>query len=612
MLRIYERLTAEIVGRESEIKSILLAMRAGKHILLEGPPGTSKSTLLTKIAIQSHIPYYSIEGNSDLTPAKLTGHFNPAKIMHDTYRPRYFEKGPLALAMEEGGILYIDEFNRMPTDVANILITPMEEGDIHIPRYGIIKAGRRFTVIAARNPYDDVGTVRVSRAFMDRICLVKTGYQSEAEELEIVRIKTGLKHHGIEQFAVRMVRRTRSHPDVKQGASIRAAIDMLELFVGMQKLSDQPVEHFLSAARMALSNRICLNEISSRTADDIISDIWCDLKEMFQAFSDRKGPVTVAILDPENIEQPQQEVQEVLPQEIRPFRDERHDLERTGIPPLDPESNDPHDYWRLAHYFNDHPEALEQFFQRPGSLKAFSRMTGRLTDDVAAQAVRIASRLIMKIARQIADTGYRSGKLKLVRGFTEGADIELDNSLECYAQAPERGMLDSLVTYARHKEKSAFVMMLDHSYSMQSNIILAAITAAAIAQHFKNDYAVLAFGTDVCVLREVDESSGPETVLGRLFALQPHGETNIRMALEAGLGYVNKFERKSGLILTDGDWNRGGNPFQAAVRFDKLSVIAFPPASHEKIQKLALQGNGNFSFVKEESEIAEAIIRCLN
>jgi len=78
------------------------------------------------------------------------------------------------------------------------------------------------------------------------------------------------------------------------------------------------------------------------------------------------------------------------------------------------------------------------------------------------------------------------------------------------------------------------------------------------------------------------------------------------------LGYVNKFERKSGLILTDGDWNRGGNPFQAAVRFDKLSVIAFPPASHEKIKKLAFQGKGNFSFVKEESEIAEAIIRCLN
>jgi hypothetical protein len=447
---------------------------------------------------------------------------------------------------------------------------------------------------------------------MDRICLLKTGYQSEEEELQIVKIKTGLKNHVIASFAVRMVRETRTHPDIKQGASIRAAMDMVDLFTGMQKLSDHPAENFLSAARMALSNRICLNEMTSKTADDIINDIWCDLKEAFQISSDSKGCPPVALLERENTEKRRREEQQAHQNPARTFSDERPALKTAGTPPLVPESNDPHDYWRLAHYFNNHPEELESFFQKPGSLKAFSRMAVRLNDDVATLAVRVASRLIIKIARQIADTGYRSGNLKLVRGFTEGAEIALNKSLENYAEAPERGILNNLVSYARHREKSAFVMMLDHSYSMQSNIILAAITAAAIAQHFKKDYAVLAFSTGVSVLREIDESSGSEKVLERLFALQSHGETNIRMALEAGLRYVTKFERKSGLILTDGDWNRGGNPFQAAVRFDKLSVIAFPPASDEKIRKLALQGNGSFSFVREETEIAGAILRCLN
>ncbi len=96
MLEICEKLKNGIVGREIETKSILVAMDVGKHILLEGPPGTSKSTLLRKIARESEISLYMIEGNVDLTPAKLVGHFNPAKVMSDSYQPEFFEKGPPA------------------------------------------------------------------------------------------------------------------------------------------------------------------------------------------------------------------------------------------------------------------------------------------------------------------------------------------------------------------------------------------------------------------------------------------------------------------------------------------------------------------------------------
>lgn len=612
MFDVYERVKSRIIGRKAEIKSIMVAMRAGKHILLEGPSGTSKSTLLKTIAAQSHIPFYSMEGNIGLTPAQLVGHFNPARIMQDTYRPRYFEKGPVTLAMEKGGILYLDEFNRMPADAANILITPMEEGEIQIPRYGTVKAADSFTVIAARNTLDDVGTVRISRAFMDRVCVIKTGYQSGEEEFQIVRMKTGWKNDVAALFAVRMVRQTRNHPEIKRGASIRAAIDMVDLFTGMQKVSDRPAGNFLSAAHMALAPRISLNEMTNKTAEAVINEIWSGLKAAFELSSVNRASLPVGLLDPENEEKRQDETREFA--EPTAFSSIHHDRTRNleDVPLLDPESNDPHDYWRLAHYFNRHPEELESFFQQPGSLKAFSRMAPRLSDEAARLAVKMASRLIMKIARRIADTGYRSGKLKLVKGAPDDAEIELDKSLENHADAPERGILDNLVSSVRKREKSAFVMILDYSYSMQSNIVLAAITAAAIAQHFKKDYAVLAFSTDVTVLRETNETSGPEKVLERLFALLPSGETDIRKALEAGLRYVSRFERKSALILTDGDWNKGGDPFRAVVRFDKLSVIGFPPADYWKIRELALQGNGSFSFVKDESEIARAIIHCLN
>lgn len=281
LLQIHAKVARGVVGREIEIKSILTAMDAGKHILLEGPPGTSKSTLLRKISREAGIPFYLVEGNIDLTPAKLVGYFNPSQVMEDSYKSKYFEKGPLTRAMEEGGILYIEEFNRMPADVSNVLISPMEEGEISIPRYGTVKAVSPFTVIAAQNPYDDVGTVRISRAFMDRICLIKMNYQNEAEEREIVRLRTGMDSSEIVDLSVKMVRKTREHPDIKLGSSIRGAIDVVDLFVGMQKLADQPGNHFLTTALMAISNKIWLNEMASKTADEIIEEVYASLRNQY-------------------------------------------------------------------------------------------------------------------------------------------------------------------------------------------------------------------------------------------------------------------------------------------------------------------------------------------
>jgi len=303
MIEIYNALKKEIVGRETEMASILVAMEAGKHILLEGPPGTSKSTLLRKIARESKILLFIVEGNIDLTPAKLVGHFNPAQVMANGYKPEYFEKGPLTKAMEGGGILYIEEFNRMPADVSNVLISPMEEGEMAIPRYGTVKAVRPFTVIASQNPYDDVGTVRISRAFMDRICLIRMDYQTEKEECEIVRLRTGSANLETISFVIQMVRATRKHEDIKMGASIRAAIDMVDLYTGMQKLADDLRQNLLISARMALSNKIWLNEMTQKTADDVIEEIWNNLRKGDDGFGsdvNRCSGLNFRPADPEN------------------------------------------------------------------------------------------------------------------------------------------------------------------------------------------------------------------------------------------------------------------------------------------------------------------------
>lgn len=100
--------------------------------------------------------------------------------------------------------------------------------------------------------------------------------------------------------------------------------------------------------------------------------------------------------------------------------------------------------------------------------------------------------------------------------------------------------------------------MFYSSYSMRGmKIILAAVTTASIAQHFKQDYVTLSFNDIVTVLKRNDDSTGPDRVLERLFALEMKGATNIRSTIEEGLQQVGKFERKTGLILTDGAWNLG-------------------------------------------------------
>jgi hypothetical protein len=236
-----------------------------------------------------------------------------------------------------------------------------------------------------------------------------------------------------------------------------------------------------------------------------------------------------------------------------------------------------------------------------------------LKDTVRASAIRIAARLIIKIAKQIADTGCRSGKLKLVDGLSDGAEMEFDRTLEKFTEQPENGILGNMVSFVRQREKMAFVMMFDHSFSMKGmKIILAAITAAAIAQHFKKDYGILAFSNRVTVLKEVNVPTGPETVLKRLFSLELKGDTDVSLALKTALSHVSGFEEKRGLILTDGAWNRGEDPLLAASRFDRLNVIGFPPAKDEKIRQLAIRGEGSFSFVENESEIAGAILKCLD
>ena len=94
-----DRVSARVVGRQRELTLVLAAVAAGRDILLEGPPGTSKTTLLKAITAEWDIPLVFVEGNADLTPAKLVGYHNPARVLQEGYTAGNFTDGPLLEAM---------------------------------------------------------------------------------------------------------------------------------------------------------------------------------------------------------------------------------------------------------------------------------------------------------------------------------------------------------------------------------------------------------------------------------------------------------------------------------------------------------------------------------
>ena len=187
-----DRVRARVVGRERELDLVLAAVAAGRDIMLEGPPGTSKSTMLRAITAEWGIPLVFVEGNADLTPAKLVGHHNPARVLREDYSASNFVDGPLLAAMRGGGFLYIEEFNRAPEDTLNTLLTAMAERSVTVPRVGTVNAQPTFRVIASMNPYDNIGTTRLSTSVHDRLCRLAITYQDEQAERGIVSLRAPL------------------------------------------------------------------------------------------------------------------------------------------------------------------------------------------------------------------------------------------------------------------------------------------------------------------------------------------------------------------------------------------------------------------------------------
>lgn len=266
-----------VIGRRREVELVVAALDAGRHVLLEGPPGTGKSTLLRAVAEGLGIGFVFVEGNAELTPARLVGHFDPARVLTEGYEPDVFVDGPLVTAMRDGSLLYVEEINRIPEETLNVLITVMSEAELTVPRHGRVVASAGFRLVAAMNPFDAVGTARISGAVYDRCCRVSMGYQSADDEVAIASRAVDDVDAAWMSKVVELVRATREHSDLRVGSSVRGAIDMAAVARSLADVRETTITEAsvgLDSALVALSGRVRVREGSSRTAEDVVTELW--------------------------------------------------------------------------------------------------------------------------------------------------------------------------------------------------------------------------------------------------------------------------------------------------------------------------------------------------
>ena len=225
-----------IVGRTAELGMALTVLACGRHLLLEGPVGVGKTTVALAVCAHLGRGVVRVDGDDRYSESKLTGWFDPPLVLAKGYNEETFFAGPLVTAMRDGLVLFVNELNRMPEGVQNVLLPALDEVLLIVPRIGEVRAAAGFQVVATQNPVEYIATGHLSEALRDRFEHVGLHYQDEADEVAIVRRETGCDDLTLVADAVALTRATRSDPRFRKGASVRAAIAM----VALARASDAP------------------------------------------------------------------------------------------------------------------------------------------------------------------------------------------------------------------------------------------------------------------------------------------------------------------------------------------------------------------------------------
>ena len=167
-----------IVGQKHLVDSLLIALLANGHVLLEGVPGLAKTLAIKTLASLIDAKYSRIQFTPDLLPADVVG------TMVYSAKQEKFEvrRGPVF-----ANFVLADEINRAPAKVQSALLEAMQERQVTIGKE-TFKMPQPFLVLATQNPIEQEGTYPLPEAQVDRFLIkVIIGYPNKEEEKQIIR-----------------------------------------------------------------------------------------------------------------------------------------------------------------------------------------------------------------------------------------------------------------------------------------------------------------------------------------------------------------------------------------------------------------------------------------
>lgn len=292
--RVVNEVSRSVVGLDHVTDQLLIAMIAGGHVLMEGVPGTAKTTLCKIFARLLGVEFHRIQFTPDLLPGDVTGTYIFDRKSNDFV----LRKGPIFCQM-----LLADELNRAPAKTQSSLLEAMQERQVTIEGT-TLPLPAPFLVLATQNPIEQEGVYRLPEAQLDRFLLrVEVGYPGRDDEIDMldihsqpvaetsviagpetilelqqqlpeVHVSTELK-----AYIVDVARQSREHSDIALGASPRAALYTMHAARARALLHGRDHATHEDIQRMALpvlGHRLILRpeaEIEGRAVADVIKDI---------------------------------------------------------------------------------------------------------------------------------------------------------------------------------------------------------------------------------------------------------------------------------------------------------------------------------------------------
>jgi MoxR-like ATPase len=185
-LSLEQEIGRRVVGQQSIVEGLLIALLADGHALLVGVPGLAKTLLISTLADALDLEFSRIQFTPDLMPSDITGTEVLEEDRSTGRRMFRFVKGPIF-----ANVVLADEINRTPPKTQAALLQAMQERAVTAAG-DTMALDRPFFVLATQNPIEQEGTYPLPEAQLDRFMLeLRIGYPTRAEEEQVAMQTTG-------------------------------------------------------------------------------------------------------------------------------------------------------------------------------------------------------------------------------------------------------------------------------------------------------------------------------------------------------------------------------------------------------------------------------------